>query len=165
MKGFIARHMPSGISRKIIENMLEEGLSTFSRMADVEIDNDERVIKIRCHLYGETEETIIRIHYNIWKEEDRNENYKRYVLHIKNIESSKEWLSIIVQKRIVGSHIVWYRKAKYWERVEVNREKVIWMRKLNGEKIRTKPANKIYYIPNDMIEHDGFRKAVYRALK
>ena len=157
--------LPAGFVRGRAEGFLKNSLNAFSKNPRINIDNKSGVIEIGCCLYGENEETRMSIVYDIWKETDASKDYKRYVMQVSKFESSKEWLSIIAQNHIVGCNLVWYEKSIYLDRIHIQKEKVIWMREINGNLIKSKPSGKIIYIPNTSFPRDSYRKAAYKSLK
>lgn len=154
----------SAFIRSKIEGSVKDFLNDFTKNSDVKIRNEIGEIDLDCHLLGDKEPSKVSITYNIWKEEDKDEEMKRYVFYLIGFNSSRQWLNILALKYIVGKNVIWYKKSKYSHEVNVRTGKTIWKRKLNGKRVRSKTENP-YFITNDKFPKEAYRKALYKALK
>jgi len=156
--------VPSGSIRSKITGLIKEFLKDFSKNPDISIENKIGEINLECHLLGDMTLSNVQVSYRVWKEKDKNEEMKRYVLHLIAFNSSKEWLNVLAKKYIVRKYFIWYRKSEYANDVYVRRGKVRWIRKFDGKEVKLRKEDCIF-LPDDKFEKEYYRKALYKALK
>lgn len=87
------------IKDNLIKKFLIPYIQDFATLGNIHINKQENRITAQILLKGETTSTDINLFYHIETIENYDDTY--YYLHITQINTSKEWLNILLRKNLI----------------------------------------------------------------